>query len=126
MNYAYITKSLRNVGAAQKQRGSSAELRVTVGEATCSEALGMPRACSPSTCPPVCCAPLPSSLQVAATEATYSEALELARAQHGPRHGMVEKVKYEYSAFLGSTGREVRRWRPWEISLGGGGGSRSW
>lgn len=48
-----------------------------------------------------------SERKAGATEAAYSEALALARAQHGARHGMVEKIKYEMSAFLGSTGREA-------------------
>ncbi len=48
-----------------------------------------------------------SERKAGATEAAYREALALARAQHGARHGMVEKIKYEMSAFLGSTGREV-------------------
>ncbi|KAL4430714.1 hypothetical protein ABPG75_005970 [Micractinium tetrahymenae] len=48
-----------------------------------------------------------SERKVAATEAAYEEALALARAQHGARHGMVEKIKYEMTAFLGSTGREA-------------------
>ncbi|KAL4432400.1 hypothetical protein ABPG77_001699 [Micractinium sp. CCAP 211/92] len=48
-----------------------------------------------------------SERKAGATEAAYREALALARAQHGARHGMVEKIKYEMSAFLGSTGREA-------------------
>ena len=31
----------------------------------------------------------------------------MARRQHGPLHGMVEKIKYELTAFLGGTQREV-------------------
>jgi hypothetical protein len=51
-------------------------------------------------------------------QAAYEEALSLARQQHGPLHGMVEKVKYEMSAFLGGSGREVR---PTVQRLGAGG-----
>ena len=40
-------------------------------------------------------------------QAAYEEALALARQQHGPLHGMTEKVKYELSAYLGGSGREV-------------------
>jgi hypothetical protein len=40
-------------------------------------------------------------------QAAYEEALALARSQHGPLHGMVEKIKYELTAFLGSSKREV-------------------
>lgn len=52
---------------------------------------------------------LKSKKMTASARDAYEEALALARQQHGPLHGMVEKVKYELTAFLGGSGREVRR-----------------
>lgn len=51
---------------------------------------------------------LKSERKLASTRAAYEEALRLGRQTHGATHGMLEKIKYELSAFLGSTGREVR------------------
>ncbi|KAI7836105.1 hypothetical protein COHA_010007 [Chlorella ohadii] len=50
---------------------------------------------------------LKSERKAASTRATYDEALTLARTQHGATHGMVEKIKYELTAFLGTNGREA-------------------
>ena len=60
------------------------------GVATCMGGSPAPHATQPQ--------PLP-------TEA-FSAALP--PLQHGATHGMVEKIKYELTAFLGTTGREVR------------------
>ena len=43
----------------------------------------------------------------ASAQRAYEQALAAAQAGYGPVHAMVEKVKYELTAFLANTGQEV-------------------